>query len=330
VSAPRQPTRSRAGRRFAAGVAVVATLTVPGIHTGWAYFFGALRAADRGGWASESWGPGETLIWEVIRDPVLADHESFLGAVTAALETWDNVPTADIEWSLGGVVEGVAEKRVDGRNTIFIDPDTQVGGYASSTRKRHPDRPDIWETTECDIGLNPRVRDDPSAPVQLLIHELGHCLGLGHATRHGPFAPDPVMSYGSSRGLGTDDAIGGSLLRPAPGWIPRTGSVSGRVSFEGEPARFVAVGVIHDEDGRARRILDVLTDEQGQFVAEGLSPGEYVLWIHPISSQSAHPGPIAGGALLEMEDLLYPYPIPVRAGQETSGHQFSVRPGRLR
>ena len=313
---------------------MMGTLVVPGDNSGWAYFFRALRAADTGGWATDSWGPGETLVWQFIKDPVLADHDSLLGTISTALEAWGSLSTADVDWRLDGVVEGVPETRSDGRNTLFIDPDTTVGAYAHSTSKQHPERPDLWERTECDIGMTPRVREwvreDPSAPLGMLIHELGHCIGLAHATRHSPFVPSPIMAYGPGREHGTDDAVGASLLRPAPGWIARTGGISGRVSFEGQPARFVAVGVIQDEGGAARRILDVLTDEQGQFVAEGLSPGEYLLWVHPIAPQSAHPRVITQGALLEMEDLLYMHPIQVQAGRETNGHEVSVRPGRLR
>ena len=322
--------RSGTGPKIAAVVVMMAVVTAPGGRFGWAYFFGALRAPDAPVWAPESWPAGDALVWHVIENPTLADQNGLLRAIMNALEAWEDVATADIQWRAEAVVEDLRENAQDGRNTIFIDPDTRVGGYASSFSRRHPELPDAWEVTECDIGLNPRATEDPSSWSDVFIHELGHCLGLGHATLTEPFAPHPVMSYGNSHGIAADDAIGASLLRPAPGWVSRMGAISGRIFFEGEPARFVAVGVIRNEGGAAHRVVDVFTDEQGQFVAQGLPPGEYVLWVHPISSQSAHPGNLARGALLEMEDLMFMHPIEVHAGRETGDLDITVRPGRLR
>ena len=326
VSSQRRVFRCKSLRRLAFGLAAAAVVIAPGSDPGWAYFFGHIRAADASGWRSDIWGPGEALVWEAIDDPAFGGDQNALDLISDALQAWADVPTADIRWRVIDVVEGVGETRQDGRNTVFVDADTTVGGYASGFQKRHPERPDVWQTTECDVGLN----SNAATSLGVLIHEFGHCLGLGHAARHDPFGPDPIMSYGPSNGIAADDAVGASLLRPAPGWIEGTGNISGRTTFEGEAARFVAIGVIRNDDGAARRILDVLSNVEGEFVAEGLSPGAYVLWVHPIFSQTAFPGPVASGALLEMEDLVHMRPIQVLAGQENEGNEISVRPGRLR
>ena len=107
------------------------------------------------------------------------------------------------------------------------------------------------------------------------MHEVGHCLGLAHSAMNPDLArpprndgdtrrdyfpegvtslqPHPRMSYGTIRTvtLEPDDAVGASLLYPAPGFLDSRGSLTGRVVLaSGEPAPFVYVtSVMYTADG---------------------------------------------------------------------------------
>ncbi len=175
-----------------------------------------------------------------------------------------------------------------------------------------------------------------------LIHELGHCIGLDHAAnsplahkllpewaRSQVWTEDPRMSYGAHRGapLVSDDRIGARLMRPAPGWLETVGSIAGRLTLDGAPARYVAVEAMRRDGGQVRSAASVFSNEQGEFVVEGLPPGVYFLWIHPLTNEAAHPE-IGPSATREMEDLVALQPILVSAGEVSDGHDFALRRGR--
>ena len=138
------------------------------------------------------------------------------------------------------------------------------------------------------------------------------------------------MSYGLDidNQLTADDVIGASLLRPRPGWLPTTGSLSGQLTRNEQPAAFVSVHVLRDEDGKARPSAQVFTNNDGEFRAEGLRPGRYLLWVHPMFRQSAHDDLLEGNPSLDVSDLINPQTFAVQAGRETAAGEFVLRRGR--
>ena len=210
-----------------------------------------------------------------------------------------------------------------------------------------------WEITECDVRIDPdfvevMADDENGAGLQLLIHELGHCIGLHHAAV-GPasgndfglgtadsvlLGPDPTMSYGQSTRdvlIGEDDAIGASLLRPAPGWLETTGSVSGTLTLDGQPAPFASIQLFATAGESTRRSVQVFSDETGAFLAEGLTPGVYLLWVHPVLLSGAHPALIRTGDVpLDLVDTLGVQTAVVRRGRMTRAGEFALRRGDRR
>ena len=301
-------------------------------------------AAQR--WTSSAWGPGDSLAWQVLDGPDWSPHfanaAEALPAIEAGINVWNSVPTADIRFRSDGVTSRSGER--DGRNLILV----LVGPGASHARRWQTQNPrGTWETEECDVVLSGEalaaMADEASSRrLHTLVHEFGHCIGLNHAaqvptqlyslTGSSVWQKDPTMSAAhiTDNNIATDDALGASLLRPAPGWLRTTGSISGTLTLDGEPAPFMSVHVLRNDGGRARASVQVFSDEEGGFLAEGLAPGEHLLWIHPLRFLGAHPSLVERGVLTSQYDLLDPRPIGVRAGEETPVGEFALRSGRDR
>ena len=315
-------------------------------------------------WSTAVWAPGETLRFEIAADP---DFEVYFDSpegvapfVEQALAAWADLPTADISWKLDGVGED-AWRGENGRNQIVVDEEAVgVGGYAdiwwdrSSTAGR-------WRILECNVAFGAGWAEIPEwvesdeledfrkqsreGSVYLLVHEFGHCLGLGHAgdlsaiargrrgSRFGVQHPgDPAMSYGYGVGnpddLSLDDEIGASLLRPQRRWERTSGSLSGVVRIGDEPAPHVHVWALPVGERALRDRVGVFSREDGTFLIEGLAPGEYALWAQPIASQGAVLGLMWNGAPTDLDDTLAGSLVAVRAGRTTEDVEMAMRRGR--
>lgn len=320
-------------------------------------------------WSSDIWAPGETLRYEIAPDP---DFEVYFDTpagvvpfVEQALAAWERIPTADISWRLDGV--GTEERaRRDGVSSVFLDEttlnddgDAWCGGYASSWSQRSSSAAP-WEKVECDVAfcagyaaipdwvepedLEEHRKRRRERSVYMLVHEFGHCLGLGHAgdlsitgrwdprSRSSVHPGDPAMSYGygleEPDDLSADDIVGASLLRPAGRFERRSGRVAGVVRAGGEPAPYVHVWALPAGMHALRDRVGVFSNGDGEFLIEGLDPGEYALWAQPIASQGANQRLLSWGAPTDLEDTLVGNPVLVRAGRITEDVEISMRQGR--
>ena len=312
-------------------------------------------------WSESVWAPGETLTWVVADDPgwtaswtdssgagrppPLGSPEEVVPVIRTALEAWSEIPSADIRWEVSGVDPTLdTAEWGDGRPTIFVDPDAERGSYAGIWFDRSAGGE--WELVDCEVPLAPfaaaAVNDDPWW-TYVLIHEFGHCLGLDHAGAYprinegreldlrGVFGKDPLMSYGDFYGdivrLAPDDRTGASLLRPAPDWRAATGGLAGVVMAGDGPAPFVQVFATRVSGGAAAGSVGGFTNEEGEFVIEGLDPGRYLLWAGPLNVLLAHGELLARGALLDAREHALLLPATVVRGAVTDGIEVRLQGG---
>ena len=225
-------------------------------------------------WAPRAWAPGAELVIHVADDPDWAvrfdSPEDALPYVKEALAFWTAVARADIRWRVGGLHEG-EEKAPDGRHVVSVARE----GTSYAVPWFTTNEQGLWEIVECDIVLSAghvAIRDDrPDSDRDdrqgaALIHELGHCLGIDHPeisptvlatlpwSKSSVWSEDPRMSYGVHRGeaLLPDDRTAALLVRPLPGSLEATGSISGALTLDGAPAPFVVVDVCEPRSGCGR------------------------------------------------------------------------------
>ena len=335
----------------------------------------AAEAAQR--WSAAAWPPGDTLIWHIAgNDPDwntewYGSAEGVAPFFEEALAAWSDIPTADISWRLAGVdnFDEEAERR-HGRNYIAVDAGADTAGYADIWAERSASG--TWEIRSCSLWLGSGFAepapdwwlemDERSRFLQynyLLVHELGHCLGLAHTQLlpgtnsyyDGPASQwrnwkawstnvrplwhsyQPAMSYGivqEAAPLTADDRIGASLLRPGAGWVATTGSISGRLHHDGEPAVFAHVWAFPNAREPRRDGIGGFSDREGRFLIEGLPPGDYTLWASPLADHETHPGVFVGTDPLQwdLKESVRPHPVRVVAGQMTEGVEIGLTRGR--
>lgn len=198
--------------------------------------------------ASTPEAPTVTFLWDE-QAPVIEKKESLFSneksglddveymalTLQLAMDQWNEVHGSYLRMALSRDSAAVADGE-DGVHTITLDtsgsltsaafasPNFQVGGKESNT------------IGDCDIHVynaSTSARD----LIYTLVHELGHCVGLGH--NHSNYKS--IMGYArqgqsNSYELGADDKSGAMWLYPDPAVITENPSES--------PTELVACGVV--------------------------------------------------------------------------------------
>lgn len=165
---------------------------------------------------------GRPLRWNItatsgpISYEIVADEPFFINTfsdiVSEAAQMWTDVETSYV--SLAPVAENETAKVTVNLQSV-IEGGAYAAGYASF---------DAYEPTEppqpnhCSVFV--AITSDQSyySISKTILHELGHCLGLGHT-----LVPEAIMSYSldkNSFALDTDDAAGITRLYPQDGQKP--------------------------------------------------------------------------------------------------------------
>ena len=228
--------------------------------------------------------------------------EQFQGAVGRAFQTWQDVSTSGFSGTFAGFTTATARDD-DGMTAIGFLPRPDQDRVLAATRILTNEL--TGEIVEADIFFNSTFPWSVSASGEagrfdvesIALHEVGHLLGLGHSAigetelqpggRRRVIASAAVMfpiafTAGSieERALHADDIAGASDIYPEGDYRSRTGSISGRVTKNGQGVLGAHVVAWNQRTGALVAGFSLGAD--GSFVVAGLSPGPHVLRVEPI------------------------------------------------
>jgi hypothetical protein len=226
----------------------------------------------------------------------------FQAAIDRAFATWQAVPTASISYQFAGVTAALAGRYV-GLTSLGFQKRPELDRVLASTSFL-VDRvsgalleSDIFFNTAFQWSAAPAGVTGRFDLESVALHEIGHMSGLGHSAlgetelREGGgrrvLAAEAVMfpiafAGGSVAGrtLKADDLTGITDLYPEADFARTSGSVSGRVTKEGQPvfgAHIVAFDV-----ARGTSVGSFTLTADGRFSIGSMPPGIYILRAEPI------------------------------------------------
>jgi hypothetical protein len=138
----------------------------------------------------------------------LDDEEFWRALIREAMAPWNDVSSSYITMQLSD--DAGATKSPDDRVHSIVVEKVNLSSAAYATPKIDDDK-----IIDCDITISSKKTDAKSLAYTMM-HELGHCLGLGH--NHTNY--DAVMGYARENDelrLGLDDKAGITFLYPDPG-----------------------------------------------------------------------------------------------------------------
>lgn len=218
---------------------------------------------------------------------------SLASQIRLAAETWNTAPGSALRLKFGGVADPAAPQSAPRIEVVFSDeippgvlaqawPETdsdlsflapQEGkaspGFAPIRRSRLMLRSDLASSEQASFS---------DAFFLTLVHEFGHSVGLQHSLTSAVMATAITRSTSKSRPLAADDIAGVATLYPTPAFLASTGVISGKVSASEAPLNLASV-VALSADGTA---IGGMTQPDGTYRIEGLPPGEYRVYAHPL------------------------------------------------
>lgn len=305
-------------------------------------------------WAPEVWGPGAELEWLRESQPeweaAFGSADGAAAVVGNALAAWAGLPGADIRWSAAAEAAPPAGRwRRDASNRVFFSAAGHEGAgvwFARSEAGR------VWEISECDVALPSWLAEGDRAPEVLaplatgaLAEAFGACLGLGPSAEpptsptvraaepEADDFPSRLADFRNSPRVGRplwrsrfDRAVGASLLRPRAGWLETVGAIAGALEADGEPLPYAHVWAFRTGEGGLADPVGAFSNRAGEFLIEGLPPGRYLLWAHPIDALSHRL--LGAGGRVDVTDALRMRPVRVTAGETAAGLVLALEPNR--
>jgi hypothetical protein len=208
-----------------------------------------------------------------------------------AARAWNAAPGSSIRLRFGGISHVGIPQAVPGIDVIFDDD--MPPGIIAQTKPTFPS--DLTFLGNKGVTFVPMLRatlqlrrdftaagyaqsSHSDAFFTTLVHEFGHTLGLQHTLTSSVMSTAITRATSKGAPLAADDIAGISLLYPANGPAAATGSVSGTVTMGSAGVNMASV-VALSANGAA---ISGLTNPDGTYRIDGIPPGPYYVYVHPL------------------------------------------------
>lgn len=318
-------------------------------HAGTAYQFVNSITPD-GRTVQLKWGPNEIPVVYHVNNSQPGDM-SLDAAVTTfqtSFNTWQAIESSSITFQYGGTTAAEPFVFFDFISTLgfLTDPDLEGSGILGATNWVFVT--DTGEIVESDIFFNDFFRWSVSANgtpgrydlESTATHEIGHFLGLGHSHTvvtettglrrtvvEGSSMMNP-FAYPAGNIIGrtpvADDIAGISALYPSGGFNAANGTISGKVTKNGQD---VFGAYVNAYNPFTDTMAGMFTDRDGNYRLAGLKAGPHIVRVNPITDPMSPEDFGFPERLVDMdfEDEFYLERAEVIAGQTTSGVDFEVQ-----
>ena len=223
-------------------------------------------------------------------------------AAGRAFATWESVPTASIAYQFAGYTSALPGED-DGLSTLGFMNRPDLARVLASTSFLVDNvtgellESDIFFNAAFAWSISPGGETGKFDLESIALHEIGHLSGLGHSalgeTELRPeggrrvVAAEAIMfpiafpaGTVSARTLRDDDVAGISDLYPDNGVTANTGSISGRVTKNGQGV--FGAHVVAFDVARGGMVANFSLTTAGEFVIAALAPGPHVLRVEPL------------------------------------------------